>query len=187
MEHGAHGEGGGKGRRRERAVEPAAAQNERPVAEESQDPMELAIQLAKRSARQGGGPFGAVIVQDGVILASGANAVAVSSDPTAHAEIVAIRAAARVLGTHDLSGCEIFSSCEPCPMCLGAIYWARIKRVWYACDREDAAAAGFEDEFFYDELARKPSKRRIPMQRVLRKKGLKAFQIWLANPDRQTY
>ncbi len=157
------------------------------ITDPDRDPMELAIRLAKRAARKGGGPFGAVVTRDGRVVATGTNAVVASGDPTAHAEVVALRAAARALGKHDLSDCELFSSCEPCPMCLGAIYWARIRRVWYACDRQDAAAAGFDDEWIYDEIARKPSKRRIPMQRILRKKGLKAFQAWLANPDRTPY
>lgn len=189
------GDQGGKGRRRkdrnaepEQTPEPAPSEPApRADGEDAPDPMEVAIRLAKRSAKSGGGPFGAVIVHKGEIVASGANAVVSSGDPTAHAEIVAIREASRVLGTHDLSDCEIFTSCEPCPMCLGAIYWARLKRVWYACDRDDAAAVGFDDAFLYDELERKPSKRKIPMRRVLRKKGLKAFQVWLANPERRTY
>lgn len=189
------GDQGGKGRRRkssgaddEPTPAPAPAEPEAKRSDDdAPDPMELAIRLAKRSAKSGGGPFGAVIVRDGAIVCSGANAVVSSGDPTAHAEMVAIREAARVLGTFDLSDCELFSSCEPCPMCMGAIYWARIKRVWYACDRDDAAAVGFDDAFMYEELERKPSKRKIPMRRVLRKKGLKAFQIWLANPERRTY
>ena len=115
--------------------------------------MREAIRLSIENVANGGGPFGAVIARGGEIIATGVNRVTASNDPTAHAEVSAIRRAARVLGTFNLSGCEIFTSCEPCPMCLGAIYWARLDRIYYANTKADAAAAGFDDSFIYDELA----------------------------------
>lgn len=147
----------------------------------------LALQLARASIEAGGGPFGAVVVRGNRILGRGQNRVVSSMDPTAHAEIVALRAAATELGTHDLRGCEIFSSCEPCPMCLGAIYWARLERVHHACHRADAAAAGFDDQEFYAELARPPGQRAIPLLASDRELGLEVFRAWLAKPDRRRY
>ena len=114
--------------------------------------MRRAIELAEESVRNGGGPFGAVIARDGRIVAEGANCVVPNADPTAHAEVTAIRRAAQAVGSHDLSGCEIFTSCEPCPMCLGAIYWAHLDKVYYACNRKDAARIGFDDDFIYQEI-----------------------------------
>ena len=119
--------------------------------------MRQAIDLSIENVRKGGGPFGAVIVRDGRVIATGTNRVVPGCDPTAHAEVTAIRNAARVLGTFDLSGCEIYTSCEPCPMCLGAIYWARLDRMYYANDKKDAAEIGFDDSFIYDEFALAPS------------------------------
>jgi tRNA(Arg) A34 adenosine deaminase TadA len=150
-------------------------------------PMREAIELALRAVAAGGGPFGAVVVRSGAIVGRGANRVVASADPTAHAEIVAIREACRALGTHELSGCEIFASTEPCPMCLGAIQWARIERVHYACTRADAAEAGFDDLLFHDELGRALPDRRIPMLAEGRAEALAAFLAWRAKPDRNPY
>jgi len=149
--------------------------------------LNLALDLALASIESGGGPFGAVVVRGDRILGRGQNRVVPSADPTAHAEVVAIRAAAAELRTHDLAGCEIFTSCEPCPMCLGAIHWARLARVHYACLRSDAAAAGFDDQTFYDELARPLGERRIPMIAGDRARGLEVFRAWLAKGDRRHY
>ena len=130
--------------------------------------MREAIKLSAESVRSGGGPFGAVIVRNGEIIARGENRVTVCNDPTAHAEVSAIREAAARMGTYDLSGCEIYSSCEPCPMCLGAIYWARLDRLYYAGTRADAANVGFDDAHIYEELPLDPSQRELPTQTLLR-------------------
>ena len=124
---------------------------------EKQEFMRRAIQLSLESVKHGGGPFGAVIVKEGKIIAEAANRVTLDNDPTAHAEVNAIRQAARSLGRFDLSGCDIYTSCEPCPMCLGAIYWAHLDHIYYGCNRRDAADAGFDDEFIYEELSRAPA------------------------------
>ena len=121
--------------------------------------MRQAIELSEENVRSGGGPFGAVIVRDGRVIATGTNGVTRLNDPTAHAEVTAIRNAARALGTFDLSGCEIYTSCEPCPMCLGAIYWARIGKMYYGNDQEDARRIGFDDSFIYEEIALPPPQR----------------------------
>src|SRR5437588_5334887 len=121
-----------------------------------------AIELAVENVRRGGGPFGALVVKDGVVIAIGTNQVTRTNDPTAHAEIVAIREACRVLGDFQLSGCEVYTSCEPCPMCLGAIYWARPERVFFAATHQEAAAAGFDDSFIYRQIALPHSERSIP-------------------------
>ena len=134
-----------------------------------------------------GGPFGAVIVRGGEIVAQGCNEVTSSHDPTAHAEIVAIRAAARTLGTHSLAGCTIYASCEPCPMCLAAIYWARLDRLFFACTRADAAAAGFDDEAFYQEIVKPFDERSIPTAPLLRDEGRAVMQEWIAKPDKTPY
>jgi guanine deaminase len=150
--------------------------------------LQQAIDLAIDGLRADhGGPFGAVVVRDGRLVASGCNRVTSTNDPTAHAEIVAIRAACAELGTNELRGCEIFASCEPCPMCLAAIYWARIERVTFACDRDDAARAGFDDALVYEEIARSLAERSIPMQSMMREEGLAAFRAWLAKSDRKSY
>jgi guanine deaminase len=145
--------------------------------------MRRAIALALDNIRAGGGPFAAVIVKDGRIIAEGANRVTSSNDPTAHAEVVAIREACRALRSFQLDGCDLYTTCEPCPMCLGAIYWARPVRVFYAGNAADAAAAGFDDAFIYDELKRAQSARRIPMTQLLRDESLSIFSAWkqLAN------
>ncbi len=134
-----------------------------------------------------GGPFGAVIVREGLIVARGRNRVLASKDPTAHAEIVAIRAAADALGTHDLSGTTLFSSCEPCPMCLAASFWARIDAIWYAGSRHDAAAIGFDDETFYDEFARPPEDRHVPIRQLLGEKGAEILSSWGERSGRTLY
>jgi tRNA(Arg) A34 adenosine deaminase TadA len=149
--------------------------------------MSAALELALASIEAGGGPFGAVVVRDGRIVGRGANRVVPAKDPTAHAEVEAIRAAALALGTHDLMACEIFTSCEPCPMCLGAIHWARLARIHFACHRADAAAAGFDDQVFHEALRRPAEERAIPMLADGREQGLAVFRAWLAKTDRRIY
>ncbi len=149
--------------------------------------MARAIELALESVATGGGPFGAVVVRSGSIVGRGANRVVPARDPTAHAEILAIREACSRLGTHDLARCEIFTSCEPCPMCLGAIHWAHLARIHYACTRADAARAGFDDQVFYAQLALPLEARRIAMIPDGREPGLEVFRAWTAKPDRTPY
>lgn len=134
-----------------------------------------------------GGPFGSVVVKDGKIIARGYNQVTKLNDPTAHAEIVAIREACKKLGSFQLDGCEIYTSCEPCPMCMGAIYWARPEKVYYANTKSDAADAGFDDQFIETEFSIPPTERKIPMVQMLRKEALKAFEAWKAKNDRIDY
>lgn len=140
--------------------------------------MSRAIQLAILNVDQGGGPFGAVIVKDGKIIAESANSVTIDNDPTAHAEVNAIRKACNILGTFDLSGCKIFSSCEPCPMCLGAVYWAHLDELHFACNKDDAAAIGFDDAFIYDEIAISYEKRMLKTNQFMRNEAIKAFEKW---------
>ncbi len=149
--------------------------------------MGMAIELSIENVAAGGGPFGAVIARDGEIVATGVNRVTANHDPTAHAEVSAIRDACRKLGTHDLSGCEIYTSCEPCPMCLGAIYWAHIDRIYYGNDKDDAREIGFDDSFIYDELALPRRKRRLPAERLMGDKAIYAFRLWRDKPDRVDY
>lgn len=149
--------------------------------------MRRAIEIASDSARAGTGPFGAIVVRGDEVLAEGANQVTSLGDPTAHAEILAIRRACEALGTFGLGGCELFSSCEPCPMCLGAIYWARLDRVYYAATRSDAAAAGFDDEHIYREIEMPAGKRGLPSIELLRPEGLRPLEIWLGNDGRIPY
>ena len=149
--------------------------------------MRRAIALSERSVKTGGGPFGAVIAKDGNIIAEASNSVTISLDPTAHAEVNYIRKATQALGTFDLSGCDIYTSCEPCPMCLGAIYWAHLDRIYYANDRKDAAKIGFDDDFIYQEIALKPQERHKPMEILLREEGLKAFQMWEESDTKTEY
>jgi len=150
--------------------------------------MERATELALENVRSGrGGPFGAVVVRDGVIVAEGANSVTSTNDPTAHAEVVAIRETCHRLGSYELTGCDLYTSCEPCPMCLGAIYWARLDRVYYAASRVDAAKSEFRDSEIYEEAARTPGDRRIPMQQLMREAALAAFREWDALPDKIRY
>lgn len=136
------------------------------------------IDLALDGIKNGGGPFGAVITMDGRKISESFNRVVLDNDPTAHAEILAIRHAAETLRTHDLSRCILYSSCEPCPMCLGAIYWSGIKTVYYSCDRHDAGEAGFNDKFIYDEIVLEPSKRKISFIRVNDTGGREVFKTW---------
>lgn len=150
--------------------------------------MARAIELSNENVRSGrGGPFGAVIVKEGKVIAEGANSVTESKDPTAHAEVMAIREACKKLGSFELKGCEIYTSCEPCPMCVGAIYWARLDRVYFAATAADAAEAGFDDQFIYAELSRTPGKRKIPMVRLMRTQALAAFRAWQKSSDKTAY
>jgi guanine deaminase len=150
--------------------------------------MGLAIELARQAMEtNAGGPFGCVIVKDGAIVAEGNNRVTSTNDPTAHAEIVAIRNACAELGSFQLDGCTIYTSCEPCPMCLGAIYWARPEAVFYAATREDAAYAGFDDQYIYDELALGNENRKLQMETLLRGEAQEVFQIWSEKADKVEY
>ncbi len=146
-----------------------------------------AVQLAAESVSAGGGPFGALVVRDGEIVGRGKNRVTASQDPTAHAEVVAIREACATLGSHQLVGCELYSSSEPCPMCLGAIYWARPDAVYFANERGEAAAAGFDDAFIYDEIELLPGDRRIRMNRVEVDGAGEPFRLWHMKTDRVEY
>lgn len=147
--------------------------------------LEEAIRLSRAKMLAGeGGPFGAVIVRDGRIVGRGWNRVTSTNDPTAHAEIVAIRDACSSLGTFSLTGCEIYSSCEPCPLCLAAIFWARLERIHYAADCDDAAAAGFDDRVFSEELAKPRAELRIPMDQALHEEARAVLREWVAKPDR---
>lgn len=150
--------------------------------------MRRAIALSRERMQAGeGGPFGAVVVKDGVIVGEGWNQVLGTNDPTAHAEIVAIRAACARLGTFDLQSCDVYTTCEPCPMCLAAILWARIGRMYYANTRDDAAAIGFDDESFYREVALPLHGRALPAERLLAEEARAVFTEWLAKPDRVSY
>jgi len=149
--------------------------------------MREAIRIAREGIQNGGGPFGAVIVKGGTIVGRGNNRVTAELDPTAHAEIVAIREACRRFGSFRLEGCEVFASCEPCPMCLGALYWARVERLFFAAWRADAAEAGFDDDFIYREIPLSPEGRRLATTRLLREEGLMAFADWRAKPDKVPY
>ena len=149
--------------------------------------MAKAIELSINSANTVGGPFGSVIVKDDKIIAEGSNKVTYSNDPTAHGEIVAIREACKNLNTFDLSGCEIYTSCEPCPMCLSAIYWSRLDKIYYANTREDAKNIDFDDSFIYTEIPKKIDDRKIKMVQMLRDEALKAFEIWDKKVDKIKY
>jgi tRNA(Arg) A34 adenosine deaminase TadA len=149
--------------------------------------MREAIRLANESVKKGGGPFGAVIVKDGQIVAGGSNRVTIDVDPTAHAEVNTIREACRRLQTFDLSGCVIYTSCEPCPMCLGAIYWAHIDRIYYGNTRKDARDINFADDFIYNELDRPLEERTVPIVPLLRDEALESFRLWTANTDKTEY
>ena len=150
--------------------------------------MKRAIELSREHMQANhGGPFGAVIVKDGKIIAEGWNNVTTSNDPTAHAEVTVIRRACEALKTFELQGCEIYTSCEPCPMCLAAIYWARLDKIYYANTREDAAAINFDDEFLYQELTRPIDQRKIPMVPQERAEALKVFEEWIQKSDKISY
>jgi tRNA(Arg) A34 adenosine deaminase TadA len=152
------------------------------------DLMRRAIALADENVAAGrGGPFGALVVRAGTIVGEGTNLVTSTNDPTAHAEIVAIRNACRGLASFQLTGCEIFASCEPCPMCLGAIYWARPDRIWFAAGRDDAERAGFDDGFIYDELPRPHGQRSIPTAQVLAAEGRVVLERWRITPGKIDY
>lgn len=157
------------------------------ITEKDKEFMREAIRLASASVMRGGGPFGAVIVKDGEIIAGSANSVTIDLDPTAHAEVNTIRQACRKLGTFDLSGCVIYTSCEPCPMCLGAIYWARLDRIYYANDRKDAAEIGFADDYIYEELDTPMNERRLPIIAMLRDEALSTFRLWTEKEDKTEY
>jgi guanine deaminase len=147
-----------------------------------------AIRMAEENIITGkGGPFGAVVVKEGKIIASVGNRVTSTNDPTAHAEVVAIREACKVLGTFDLSGCQLYASCEPCPMCLGAIMWARIDKLYYAADRIDASRAGFDDELFYSEISLPIDKRILKPTQLLKKEAVLVFDKWNDTIDKITY
>ena len=149
--------------------------------------MREAIRLSSESVKNGGGPFGAVIARDGEMIAATSNSVTLLNDPTAHAEVMCIREACRKLQTFDLSGCKIYSSCEPCPMCLGAIYWAHLDCIYYANNRKDAAAIDFDDDFIYRELAKPFAERSTPIVSMLRDEALPVFYLWAAKTDKTEY
>lgn len=149
--------------------------------------MRRAIELSENSVRNGGGPFGAVIAKDGEIIAEGSNKVTINNDPTAHAEVCAIRNACKILNTFELANCVIYTSCEPCPMCLGAIYWARLSKIFYANDRKDAAEIGFDDDFIYEEISIEPQYRKKPSEILLRNEAINAFRMWILKDDKTKY
>jgi tRNA(Arg) A34 adenosine deaminase TadA len=150
--------------------------------------MARAIELSLQNVRSGrGGPFGAVVVKNGAIIGEGTNQVTSTNDPTAHAEVIAIREACKMLGNFSLQGCEIYASCEPCPMCFGAIYWARLARIYFANAAEDASKIGFDDSVIYREIAQSSSERKIPMIQLMRDEAMAAFREWEAKPDKISY
>ncbi|HJV78502.1 MAG TPA: nucleoside deaminase [Paludibacter sp.] len=149
--------------------------------------MRKAIALSIENIQKGGGPFGAVIVKDGKIVATGVNRVTANTDPTAHAEVNAIRKASKKLGTYDLAGCEIYTSCEPCPMCLGAVYWAHLDKMYYGNTKTDAKNIGFDDSFIYDEIELKPESRQVKTIQLLSEEAIKAFEMWTKTEDKVTY
>ena len=149
--------------------------------------MEMAINLSIENIDSGGGPFGAVIVKDGEIIATGANRVVPNSDPTAHAEVMAIRNACAKLGTFQLTGCTVYSSCEPCPMCLSALYWAGVERICYAITKRDAAAISFDDSYIYDQLRLDYDRRTIHCEQFMRDEALEAFRKWSEKLDKVEY
>ena len=157
------------------------------ITEQDREFMREAIRLANESVKRGGGPFGAVIVKDGKIVAGSANRVTIDLDPTAHAEVNTIREACRRLGTFDLSGSVIYTSCEPCPMCLGAIYWAHIDRIYYGNTRKDARDIDFADDFIYEELDRPMEERTVPIVPMLRDEALESFRLWSEKDDKTEY
>ncbi len=149
--------------------------------------MREAIRLSEENVENGGGPFGAVIARDGEIVATGVNRVTANCDPTAHAEVSAIREACRKLGTFDLAGYEIFSSCEPCPMCLGAIYWAHLDKLYFGNNKTDAKNIGFDDSFIYDELELPREKRKLPAEPMMSDVAFHAFRMWMDKDDKIEY
>ena len=157
------------------------------ITEQDKEYMREAIRLADESVKNGGGPFGAVIVRDGEIVAGSANSVTRDNDPTAHAEVNTIRQACRKLGTFDLSDCVIYTSCEPCPMCFGAIYWSHISRIYYGNTKKDAADIDFADDFIYKELEQHKEARVVPAIPLLRREALKTFRAWRDKKDKVEY
>lgn len=149
--------------------------------------MQLAIDLSIENVAGGGGPFGAVIVRNGEVIATGTNRVTASCDPTAHAEVSAIRAACAKLGDFKLSGCTVYSSCEPCPMCLSALYWAGVERIFYGNTKDDAKAINFDDSFIYDQLKLDYSERSIPCINIMRDRALEGFKAWTQKEDKVLY
>lgn len=149
--------------------------------------MREAIKLANDNIKKGGGPFAAIIIKDGQIIAHGTNQVTNNNDPTAHAEVEAIRNAAKKLNSFDLTECEIYTTCEPCPMCFGAIYWAKISKVYYGNTKEDAANIGFDDHFIYEELDLPKEKRKLKMVELLRDETIQTFEAWKDMPDKTEY
>ena len=149
--------------------------------------MKRAIELSLESVNNGGGPFGCVIVKDEKIISEGSNKVTSSNDPTAHGEIVAIREACKSINNFSLNGCELYSTCEPCPMCLAAIYWARVDKIYYANTRKDAQKIGFDDSLIYSEFQKNIDKRKIPMVQMMRSEALKAFELWDKKTDKVKY
>lgn len=149
--------------------------------------MREAIRLSIENINHGGGPFAAVVVKDGKIVAATGNSVTADNDPTAHAEVNAIRQACKKLNTFDLSGCDIYASCEPCPMCLSAIYWAHIDHIYYAATRKDAASIGFDDNMIYEQIPMNPAERSISGEQILRDEAMEAFKIWNDSSDTVTH
>ena len=149
--------------------------------------MKRAIELSIESVNNGGGPFGSIIIKDNKIIAEGSNKVTPTKDPTAHGEIVAIREACKKLNNFALRGCELYSTCEPCPMCLSAIYWARIDKIYYANTREDAKKIDFDDSLIYSEFIKNIDERKIPMVQIMRNEALKAFELWNKKTDKVKY
>ena len=149
--------------------------------------MRKAIALSIQNIQKGGGPFGAVIVKDGKVIATGVNRVTKNTDPTAHAEVTAIRKASKKLGTFDLAGCDIYTSCEPCPMCLGAVYWAHLDKMYYGNTKADAKNIGFDDSFIYDEIELKPEQRRLITTQLLSDEAIEAFKAWANTENKVEY
>jgi tRNA(Arg) A34 adenosine deaminase TadA len=149
--------------------------------------MRKAIALSIENIQNGGGPFGAIIVKDGKVVATGVNRVTANNDPTAHAEVTAIRKASKKLGTFDLAGCEIYTSCEPCPMCLGAVYWAHLDKMYYGNTKTDAKNIGFDDSFIYDEIDLKPENRRVETTQMLPDEAIMAFEAWANSEEKIEY
>ncbi len=157
------------------------------MAQSEKEFMSEAIRLATESVKNGGGPFGAVIVKDGEIIAKSSNSVTKDNDPTAHAEVNTIRKACKALQTFDLSGCTIYTSCEPCPMCFGAIHWARLDKIYYANTKADAKNIGFDDSFIYEEIAKPYEKRTIPNIQIFRDEAMVSFRLWQEKTDKIEY
>jgi len=149
--------------------------------------MHKAITLSIENIKNGGGPFGAVIVKDEKIIATGVNRVTLNNDPTAHAELIAIRKASKKLGTYNLAGCQIYTSCEPCPMCLGAVYWAHLDKIYYGNTKTDAKNSGFDDSFIYDEIQLRPENRRLEATQLLPDEAIIAFNKWKNTEDKVLY